>query len=63
MRGADDNPRVAVRRGRHATALIIPEAYSGAFARGEPATVEVVLDSSRLASLMAGNQLLGLLRG
>ena len=49
MREAADDPRLAVRRGRHATALIIPEAYSGSFARGEPATVEVILDSSRLA--------------
>ncbi len=53
----------AVKRGRHASVLRIPSQFGRRFSAGDPATVQVVMDSSRLASLVVVNQLLDLLRG
>ena len=52
-----------VRRGRHASVLIVPAEFSEDFSAGRPAKVQVIMDSSRLASLVVVNQLLDLMRG
>jgi len=41
------DPREAVRSGKQAVVLVIPEGFADAFARSRPARVELVLDGSR----------------
>jgi len=47
---APTDPRTAVRNGELDMVLIIPEGYGEDFSAGHPATVQVVLDSSRQSS-------------
>lgn len=48
---APDNPEDAVRNGDEELVLIIPEGYSRQFATSQPATIQVVLDTSRQSAL------------
>ena len=50
---APDNPRQAVRIGRIDTALIIPDGYADRFNAERQATVELVVDGSRLSAVVA----------
>jgi sodium transport system permease protein len=47
-----ENPRQEVRNGNLDVVLIIPEEYGEAFSEGQPAPVEVVVDSSRQSATM-----------
>jgi len=48
---APADPQAAVRKGDVSAVLIIPATYGAAFTAGEPATVQVVLDTSRQSAL------------
>ena len=48
---APDNPEMAVKNGDLEVVLIIPEGYGEDFAAGRPATLQLVLDSSRQSAL------------
>ena len=50
---APENPRQDVRNGLLDVVLIIPPEYGEAFSAGEPARVELVMDSSRQSSMPA----------
>ena len=47
-----ENPRQSVRNGDVDLVLVIPEDYGGSFRAGQPAAVEVVVDSSRQSAMM-----------
>ena len=48
---APANPEVAVRNGDADVILIIPKGYDSEFSRGRPATVQLVLDSTRQSAI------------
>jgi sodium transport system permease protein len=50
---APADPETAVRNGDYEVILIIPQGYEGAFKEGFPATVRLVLDTSRTSSVGA----------
>ncbi len=59
---APDDPRQAVRIGRIDTALIIPDGYADRFNAERQATVELVVDGSRLSAVVAMSRALYALR-
>lgn len=58
---APADPRVAVSEGNLEAVLIIPKDYGQAFTHSEPATVQLVLDSSRTSNSITIQRLNGLL--
>jgi sodium transport system permease protein len=58
---APADPQAAVRNGDVEVVLIIPATYGEAFSAGQPAGVQVVLDTSRTSSQPANSRLRGLL--
>ncbi len=56
------DPLRDVRYGALDVALIIPEAYSGSFAAERPATVQLVINATRLSTVMSISRAIGLLR-
>jgi sodium transport system permease protein len=50
LQPAPDDPRDAVRNGDVEVVLLIPETYADALAAGEPASVQLILDSSRTSA-------------
>ena len=59
---APEDPAYAVRTGQHDTALIIPEGYGKRIAGEGTASVQLVVDGSRLAGVVAMSRTHGLLR-
>jgi sodium transport system permease protein len=49
---APENPRQEVRNGNMDLVIIIPEQYGESFSAGQPARVEMVVDSSRQSAMM-----------
>jgi len=58
---APADPEKSVRDGEHEGILIIPAGYARQFSAEQPATLHVVVNSSRLPGLIAVNQILGVL--
>ncbi len=63
IRPAPDDPQTAVRNGDVAVVLIVPADYGDEFTSGLPATVQVVLDTSRQSAVADIQRLENLLRG
>ena len=59
---APDDPRQAVRIGRIDTALLLPDGYADRFNAERQATVELVVDGSRLSAVVAMSRALYALR-
>lgn len=58
---APDDPAAAVRDGAHEGILVIPPGFARQFQANEPASLEVVVNSSRLPGLIAVNRILSVL--
>ncbi|MBI3969206.1 MAG: ABC transporter permease, partial [Chloroflexi bacterium] len=56
IREAPPDPETAVRRGDHDVVLVIPESFPADFQAGRPATVQLVVDSSRQSSEIAARR-------
>lgn len=61
IRSAPANPQAAVRNGDADVVLIIPEGFREDFSRGRPATVQMVLDSTRQSTISSIQRLRDLL--
>ena len=60
---APENPKAAVAEGDLEAVLVIPEGYGEDFTTGNPATVQVILDTSRSSTMATRARLENLLYG
>lgn len=56
------NPEAAVREGRHDVVLLVPEGYAEALTRQRPAELQVVLNATRLSTVITVSRVVQLLR-